>query len=99
MNGETSMNEPPTFFANVVTMNLNADELVMEFRRFMVAHRDFLKAGEGIQLVKPPMPEDVFKVDPVVRVVLSFSAVRSMKQYLDQALPQIEHLRRSQEQP
>jgi hypothetical protein len=29
---------PPTFFANIVTSNLNPDELTMEFRRFDLPH-------------------------------------------------------------
>ena len=92
---ETGRHEPPTYFANVVTMNLNVDEMVMEFRRFIPAHRDFVKAGEKLTLLEPPQVKEVLNLEPIARVVLSFTAAKTIKQYLDQALPQIEKQRKS----
>ena len=37
----------------------------------------------------------VMAVEPVARVVLTFSAVKALKQYLDQALPVTENARKS----
>ncbi len=92
---ETGKHEPPTYFANIATMNLNVDEMVIEFRRFFIAHRDFMKPGEELVPLGPPPVGEILKLEPVARVVLSFSAAKNMKQYLDQALPEIEKQRRS----
>ena len=92
---ETGRHEPPTYFANIVTSNLNVDELVMELRRFVAAHRDFLKVGEELIPVPPVTMEEILKLEPIARVVLSFTAAKALKQSLDQALPEIEKLRKS----
>ena len=92
---ETGRHEPPTYFANLVTMNLNVDEMVMEFRRFIQAHRDFPKGSEKLIPLEPPKPEELLNLEPIARVVLSFTAAKSIKAYLDQALPQIEKQRKS----
>jgi len=67
----------------------------MEIRQYLPPHRDLLAAkAPGMVTMPPPNPEEVFKLVPVARVVLSFSAVRALKVYLDQALPQMETARK-----
>lgn len=92
MSDETKRLEPPTFFANIVTMNLDADQMVMELRQYLPLHREALAQLVTGNLVdiKPPTPQDLISLEPVGRVVLTFTAVRYLKQYLDQAFPLIE---------
>lgn len=92
---ETGRHEPPTYFANIVTSNLNADEMVMEFRQFFQPHRGFVKSGDKPIYLEAPKVEELLELEPVARVVLTFSAAKSIKQYLDQALPEIEKQRKS----
>ena len=35
----------PTYFANIVTMNMNVDELAIELRRFDKSHREVRSEG------------------------------------------------------
>lgn len=89
MDGED--HEVPTFHANLVTMNINADEMVVEFRDFHPDHqREWEKAGapetgEPVPFV-PATARELYNVRPTVRVVITFSAARSIKLYLDQTL-------------
>lgn len=92
---ETSMSEgagkqePPTYFANIVTLQVNADETVLEFRRSMTPQREQLKMQpfEEVVSIPPPTPEKVFEVDPVARVVLTFSAAEALRANLNNMLP------------
>lgn len=90
-------NEPPTYFANIATMNLNVDGMTIELRQYLPAHAKlFGKIGGGeVKAIPAPTEEDVYKVDPVARVVLTFTAVQAMKKYLDDALPQMEKARKT----
>ena len=92
----TGPQESPTYFANVVTSMLNVDGITMEFRQYLPPHKHLITtAAPEIIPIPPPTVEDIYKVQPVARVVLSFSAVRALKAYLDQALPQMETARRT----
>ncbi len=83
----------PIYHANIVTSNLNADEMTMELRWIAPHHKDWMKAGTGVTQIPPPSVEDVMATEPVARVSLTFNAVRALKQYLDQAFPEIEKSR------
>lgn len=95
---ETKRSEPPTFFANVLTMNLNVDEMVIELRQYHPDHRALMGASSADKLVPvpPATQKELIGLEPVARVVLTFTAVRSLKQYLDTALPTMEQARRTQ---
>lgn len=94
---ETGRHDTPTYFSNVVTMLLSADEMTIEFRRYMPSHKEFLKSsGRDLVSIPSPSPEKIYQVEPVARVVLTFTAVKMLKQYLDTAFPQIEKQRRTQ---
>ena len=94
---EDTTKEPPTYFANIVSSLLNPDEMVMEFRRYLAPHKAMLKsASDPVTFIPPASPEQVLQSEPVARVVLTFSAVRTLKQYLDAAFPQIEKQREAQ---
>ena len=62
MSGESGHQEPPTYYANIVTSLLT---------------------------------EDVMRREPIARVVVTFSAARDLKEYLELALPRIEESRRA----
>ena len=86
--------EFPTYHANVVTNNLSVDEMTMELRWFARPHKDSMKpSAETVIEVPAPSAEEVMATPPVARVVLTFSAVKALKDYLDQAFPEIEKLR------
>lgn len=88
--------EPPTYFANVVTMILNVDDMTIEFRRYMPPHKELFKTtGKEMIPIPAPSPQEIYQVEPVARVVLTFTAVKMLKQYLDTALPQIEKERKA----
>jgi hypothetical protein len=78
--------EVPTYYANFVTMQLNADEMVIEFRSHRPAHT-LVAGSDAIVDVPAPNPTEVFGVDPVARVVVTFSSAAAMKSFLDDALP------------
>lgn len=87
--------DPPTFYANIVTMNLNADELTIELRRYFALHRDHVAGiAIGIKSLPPPSAKELLEVDPIARVVVTYSAAKALKEYLEQAFPEIEKLRK-----
>ncbi len=90
-----SKESPPTYFGNFVTSNLNTDELVVELRRIMKPHRETAKPGESLSIIPALTPEEIFSHDPIVRVVMTFTAAKGLKEYLDTALPRIEESRRT----
>ena len=62
--------EPPTYFANLVTTTLNVDELTIEFRRYIFPHRELLKTPtQQTKSIPPPSPEEIVQLEPVVRVI------------------------------
>lgn len=81
----------PTFFANIVTSNLFADELVLEFRRFIQQHREvFDPSGGGMKPIPPPGADRVYAVPPIARVVLTYSAAKDLQKYLNEAVPRMD---------
>ena len=87
--------QPPTYYANVVTSILNVDELVLELRRVLVPHRDTMKASADKIVVIPPItPEQMMREEPLARVVITFTAAKGLKEYLDQTVPRIEDARK-----
>jgi len=97
---DTKRSEPPTYFANVVTLTMDTDQLVMELRQFLRPHRETFEEPkqEGmIFYVAPPTPKEIVSSEPVARVVLTFAAVRFLKRYLDAAFSQIEAKRVARE--
>lgn len=88
--------DPPTFYANVVTMNLNVDELTIELRRYLASHKDHV-AAVATGTLKPlasPSAKELLELDPIARVVLTYSAAKALKEYLEKAFPEIEKSRK-----
>lgn len=88
----------PTFYANLVTSNLNTDDLMMEFRRIDRPHSEvisFETPGAPLTIIPPPAPAQILALPPVARVVLTYTAAKMLKDYLDDALPRAEHARKT----
>jgi hypothetical protein len=86
----------PTYYANFVTSLFTPDDLVLELRRFDRPHREFTSSGqEPLSLLPAVTPADVMRQDPIARVVMTFSAAKALKAYLDSALPPLEEARRT----
>ena len=84
---------PPTYYANFVTSMINVDELTMEFRRLIVPHKDFWAGDLSVVEVPPLAPAKLAETEPIARVVITFTAVKALKDYLDQVMPKIEKSR------
>jgi hypothetical protein len=84
---KTEHPEVPTYFSNMVTMQLNSDELVMEFRSLRQEHRRNINGEGSIIDIPAATPEEIFSLDPIARVVVTFNSVLAMKQFLDDAVP------------
>lgn len=97
MGDSANKDDIPTFHANIVTSTLDVDELTMELRWFHVAHRDSVE-GLGDEVIQLPAADasTILSVPPTARMVLTFSAARALKKFLDSALPQAEKSRESQ---
>lgn len=84
-----------TYYANLVSVHVTVDEVSLEFRRWMLPHREIWKQTAGGK--KPPTQpsdEDVYAIDPVAKVVIAFTGAKALKEQLDSLLPQIEKLRK-----
>lgn len=86
---------PPTYYANIITSLLTVDDLTLEFRRFDTPHREMATPGQQLTVVPPASAAEVMQQEPIGRVVVTFSAARALKEYLDSALPRIEESRRT----
>lgn len=96
MSGESGHQEPPTYYANIVTSLLTEDDLTLELRRVDKPHREVMAGpGERLTEIPPASTEDVMRREPIARVIVTFSAARALKEYLDLALPRIEESRRA----
>jgi hypothetical protein len=55
MSEGVSTNEPPTYFANIVTLQVTVDETVLKFRRYLLPHKEQLKLKqEGARVWESP---------------------------------------------
>lgn len=100
MSDDPGRHEVPTYHANVVTSNLTVDELMLELRKVFIPHTELIKmkpAGQGLIAVPPPTPEQIMQSELVAKIVLTYSAAKQLKTYLDNALPKIEQRRLSNE--
>ena len=85
----------PTYFSNIVTSNLFPDELILEFRRFLQEHKKIFdpKSGANIVDITPPSMEQIYANHPIARVVLTFAAAKSLRDYLNETIPEMEKRR------
>ena len=99
----TGTQAPPTYFANLVSMNITVDEVVLELRRYFQPHRELMltprgKTEERIK-IPVPTPEQLFAEEPIARVVLTYSAAKTLKQNLENLFPAFDRARKTGEDP
>ncbi len=99
MMDETRKSLTPTYFANVVTMNMSVDEMIIELRQVHQEHKQLFQGQKPedigtVTWTKPPAPDEMLSIEPVARVVLTFTAAKNLKRYLDDVLPKMESARR-----
>ena len=87
--------EPRTYYANIVTSNLTVDELTMEFRRIVLPYKSWAATAATVVKVPPPSVDEIMATEPIARVVLTFTAAKALKQYLDQVIPTLDEARRA----
>ena len=92
---ESTSPNPPTFFANVATIHVNVDEVSIEFRRVMPPHSKVWELSKGATQPIPPWTDDnLYKVEPVAKVVLTFLGAKALRDNLIKLLPNFEELRK-----
>lgn len=93
---ETPRDSTPTYFANIATVHVNVDEVSIEFRRVLIPHRDiWLRSERGTQSLPALSEEELYRTDPIVKIVLTFSGAKALSENLTALLMQIEPLRRT----
>jgi hypothetical protein len=97
MTDSESKGSPPTYFGNFATTTLNTDELVLELRRIMKPHRETMKPGSANapSIIPPLAIEEIMREEAVVRVVMTFTAAKALKEYLDNVMPRVEESRQT----
>jgi hypothetical protein len=91
---DTSATEPPTHYANFVTVSVDPDVAYLELRRIVRPHRDMLA-----QTLAAPEPatEAIYAQEPIARVVLTYTAAKALQASLNEVLPKMERARRGTE--
>ncbi len=88
--------EPPTFYANVVTLSVDPDVMYIELRRYIISHREQYertKAGKTV----PPSDEAVYAEEPIARVVITYTAARALHANLGELIPKMQLARKEPE--
>ncbi len=95
MTEPTNEPAPPTYFANAVTVNINADEVSLEFRRLTVSHGEFARITKhGTQPAPTLTPEQFYAISPIAKVVLTFTSAKFLRDTLDSLIPTFEQARK-----
>ncbi len=99
----TATQGPPTYFANIVTLQVTADEVILELRRYLQPHKDILlnptqQVDEHV-IIPAPTPAQLFAEEPIARVVLTYTAAESLRRNLSSMLPNVERARKTGENP
>lgn len=95
----------PTYYANIVSLTGNANELIMEFRAYLPWHKDQWERGGKVPPptpltpgppAPPPSPEEIYNLKPAVRVVITVPSAQWIAQWLAMNLPGMLVLRSGQ---
>ena len=73
----------PTIHANCVTTMLNADELLLEFRRIEISHLEIAARGGKADYTG----DDVKKAPVLARIAVTFSAAIAFASQLSELIP------------
>jgi hypothetical protein len=98
MSEATSRQEPPTYFANLVTMTVTVDEAVLEFRRLTLPHKEIeYRPAGSVTVIPAPTQDQILAVEPIARVVLTYTAAQNLRQILENMLAPVDKARRAGE--
>jgi len=90
--GVVGGNDLSPIHANIVTMVLTEDQLVLEFREWHAPHTSLVLVAEKVTV--PTLTPDGFRgLPPLGVVVLTFAAARDMQKYLNRVLPVMQESR------
>lgn len=81
--------KPVIIHANIASMVLGEDDLVIELREWHPAHVDVvdLKDPEKLRTVAVLQPDGFKKLPPKGTVILSFAAAYALQNYLNRTMP------------
>jgi hypothetical protein len=98
MSEATSKQEPPMYFANLVTLTVTVDEAVLEFRRFTSPHKETKIIPDGsVTVIPAPTHDQVMAIEPIARVVLTYTAAQALRDILVNMLAPVDKARRAGE--
>ena len=85
--------EPPTYYANIVTVSVDPDVAYIEIRRFIRTHAEMHRAGKS-GAPDAITDETVYAEAPIARFVLTFTAAKALLSQLNEMIPKMEVARR-----
>jgi hypothetical protein len=86
---DASLSEPPTHYANFVTVSVDPDVAYLELRRYVRPHREMFAPRAA-----PASDETIYAQEPIARVVLTYTAVKALQSALNDVIPRMEQARR-----
>jgi len=86
--------EPPTFYANVVTLSVDPDVVYMELRRYILSHQDQFQRAKSPGGPAPPSEEAVYAEEPIARMVITYTAARALYANLGEMIPKMQAARK-----
>ena len=89
----STLAEPPTFYANVVTASVDPDAVYLELRRLIIPHRD-MYANTKTGGAAPPSDEATYALDPIARVVITYTAAKALQATLNELVPKMQLARK-----
>ena len=94
MANDAAPTEPPTFFANIVTVSVDPDVVYVELRRYIVPHASLHKSARVAPPTSPPTDEAIYAEAPIARVVLTYAAARALQNNLNEMIPKMQNARK-----
>ncbi len=93
---ETTSPEPPTYYANIVTASVDPDVVYLEFRRYITSHLEMYRRARTSSATPAPSltEEAAYELEPVARVILTFTGAKALQTNLNELIPKMEHARK-----
>jgi len=90
--------EPPTYYANFVSLSVDPDVAYIELRRYIKPHvdmyRDAQRPAPPPTQATPPTAETVYSQSPIARVVLTYTSAKALLNLLNEMIPKMELARK-----
>jgi hypothetical protein len=88
-----SHDEPPTFYANLVTLSVEPDVVYIELRRYIIPHREQHQRAKTGETGSPP-EEAVYAEEPIARMVITYTAAKALYANLGEMIPKMQSARK-----